>query len=149
MRPALRGLHMVCTTALLVLLVSCTSIARETGDRVVANIPFRIISGTVLYPNNLYFPARVRLEITLSSRNTASRQESVLVTQSIRNPQRFPVNFILRYDEKDILSSDEHYVSIMLYRESESEPYLSSTPVPLPALSGDENIVVELKPPTQ
>lgn len=132
--------------AILLLLVSCVSTPSREGVRDGAPNPYRVISGTVFYPNNLYFPARVRLEIALVSRDTSTRQQQVLVSQSIRNPQRFPVNFIIRYDRDDIIGSREHLVTVELYRELESEPYLIANELPLPALTGEESIIIELRP---
>ena len=64
----------------------------------------------------------------------------------IRNPQRFPVNFILRYDRNDIISTNEHLLIVELYREEEDRPYLTSDPVPMPVLSAKESAVIELRP---
>jgi uncharacterized protein YoaH (UPF0181 family) len=100
-----------------------------------------------MYPNNLYFPARVRMEIKLIARNLSTGQEVPIVSQSIRNPQRFPVNFILRYDAQDIVRSNEYAITVELYREIETSPYLISPALVLPTLQGDESIVVELQLP--
>jgi len=131
---------------LLCLLVSCVSAPGRQQGAAVSSVPFEIMSGTVLYPNNLYFPSRVRLEIILTSRNGFTGEERLLVSQSIRNPQRFPVNFILRYDRNDIISTNEHLLIVELYREEEDRPYLTSDPVPMPVLSAKESAVIELRP---
>jgi uncharacterized lipoprotein YbaY len=133
--------------ALLVIMLTLSCVSPSSPGRlaVLEPIPYRIISGTVFYPNNLYFPARVRLEITLVARDPVTRQSRTLVSQSIRNPQRFPVNFIVRYDRDDIIGSHEHLITVELFRELEDIPYLSASPVLLPNLSGEESIVVELR----
>ncbi|WP_422481744.1 YbaY family lipoprotein [Pleomorphochaeta sp. DL1XJH-081] len=118
------------------------SIAQPEPER----IPYRIIAGTVLYPNNLYFPSRVHMEITLVATNLSNNQSVPIVKQSIRNPQRFPVNFILRYDPRDISPAYEYSVDVALFRETEETPYLKNFPFPLPELTGDDNLVVELQP---
>lgn len=107
-------------------------------------IPYRVISGTILYPNNLYFPSRVHLEITLMAEHVSTGQSFVVVNQIIRNPQRFPVNFILRYDPRDISRMYEYYLVVELFREQEERPFLKNQPFPLPPLTGDDNIVLEL-----
>jgi uncharacterized lipoprotein YbaY len=106
---------------------------------------YQVISGTVLYPNNLYFPARVRLEISLSEYDDNDSSFKVIVSQSIRNPQRFPVNFILRYDRDDISRSKEYYLSVELFRENEQNPYLQTKLAHLGPLSGSEAVVLELE----
>lgn len=139
----MRPLLIVLSTLLLVL--SCTT-SPPQGDSFAGTVaPFSVISGTIFYPNNLYFPSRVRLEIALIARDTSTRTERVLVTQSIRNPQRFPVNFIIRYEAKDIQRNNEHLISVELYRETESTPYLRALPVLLPDLSGNESVIIELR----
>lgn len=110
------------------------------------NLPYYgIISGTVMYPNNLYFPARVRLEIALTSIDSLTTGERTIVSQSIRNPQRFPVNFILRYDTLDIRSSNQYFITIELYQEGEDKAYLSTEKISLDRLSGDDSLIAELK----
>jgi hypothetical protein len=87
------------------------------------------------------------MEISLTAKNLINNEQFQLVSQSIRNPQRFPVNFILRYDPKDIIPSFEYAILVKLYRELEELPYLESPAIVLPTLIGDENILIELHPP--
>jgi len=137
----------LCVTIILLLMFAgCTTTVDQVATPDFERIPYRIIGGTVLYPNNLYFPSRVRMEITLLGTNLASRQSVPIVRQSIRNPQLFPVNFILRYDPRDISPAYEYSVKVELYRENEDTPYLRNLPLPLPELTGDDNLVIELNP---
>lgn len=128
-----------------ILLVGCATTTLPSVQPATERIPYRIISGTVLYPNNLYFPSRVHMEISLVATNLSTQEHVVIVRQSIRNPQRFPVNFILRYDPRDISFAYEYSVSVKLFRDTEEQPYLENLPLPLPELTGDDNIVVELQ----
>lgn len=130
----------------LILFSACVGTQSPTVQPVTERIPYRIIAGTVLYPNNLYFPSRVHMEITLVATNFSNNQSIPIVKQSIRNPQRFPVNFILRYDPRDISPAYEYSVDVELFREMEDSPYLKSLPFPLPELTGDDNLIVELQP---
>ena len=131
---------------LLLLLVGCTTSTDVVVQPSVERVPYRIISGTVFYPNNLYFPSRVQMEITLIATNLSTKESAPIVKQSIRNPQRFPVNFILRYDPRDISVANEYSISVELFREAEEKPYLKAYPLPLPELTGDDNIILELQP---
>jgi uncharacterized lipoprotein YbaY len=130
---------------ILLLIIFLTVSCATTADYTVSEPVYNIISGTVLYPNNLYFPARVRLEIALKERNDNTSAFNEVVSQSIRNPQRFPVNFILRYDKDDISRSKEYYISVELFKENEDIPYLESKLTHLPPLSGNESIIIELE----
>ncbi len=123
------------------LLVGCAS---TPSGSAVQSAPYRLISGTVMYPNIVYFPSRVRMEIDLVGRNLVTKATTNLVSQTILNPQRFPLNFILRYDPDEITRSNEYFIRVNLYREGESEPYLSSFEVLLPSLKGDDSVYIEL-----
>ncbi len=130
------------TLLILLTLTSCVSLSDKNQKSLSY---YGIISGTVMYPNNLYFPARVRLEIALTSIDSLTAEEKTIVSQSIRNPQRFPVNFILRYDSLDIRSSNQHFITIELYQEGEEKAYLSTGRISLDRLSGDDSIIAELR----
>ncbi|HCS37354.1 MAG TPA: hypothetical protein DIW48_11910 [Sphaerochaeta sp.] len=136
----------ICILSISFLMLSCATDQSCLASSNTEQVPYKVISGTVMYPNNLYFPARVRMEIKLIARNISTQQEIPIVSQSIRNPQRFPVNFILRYDAQDIIRSNEYAITVELYREIETTPYLISPSLVLPTLHGDESIVVELQP---
>jgi len=97
-----------------------------------------------MYPNIVYFPSRVRMEIDLVGRNLVTKVTTNLVSQTILSPQRFPLNFILRYDPSEIVRSNEYFIRVNLYREGESDPYLSSFEVLLPSLKGDDSVYIEL-----
>jgi hypothetical protein len=98
-----------------------------------------------MYPNIVYFPSRLRLEINLMGRNQITGETSSLVSQTILNPLRFPLNFILRYDPNEIVRSVDYFLTVNLYREGESSPYLSSYEVSLPSLKGDDSVYIELQ----
>ena len=123
----------------------CTTLLEEPPPvQSTQRIPYRVISGSILYPNNLYFPSRVHLEITLMAEHVSTGNTFAVVTQIIRNPQRFPVNFILRYDPRDISRVYEYYLVVELFREEDDRPFLKNLPFPLPPLTGDDNVVLEL-----
>lgn len=75
------------------------------------------------------------MEILLIAQNRFSNEKRVLVTQTIRNPQRFPVNFILRFAAEDILSIDTHSIVVRVFQEGVAAHYLQSPSVSVP-LSG-------------
>jgi uncharacterized lipoprotein YbaY len=124
------------------MLVGCTTLTPQNSP---PSAPYRLISGTVMYPNIVYFPSRLRLEISLMGRNQITGETSSLVSQTILNPLRFPLNFILRYDPNEIVRSVDYFLTVNLYREGESSPYLSSYEVSLPSLKGDDSVYIELQ----
>jgi uncharacterized lipoprotein YbaY len=130
---------------LLLVNLGCTSTQIVEQEVAAERIPYQIISGTIFYPNNLYFPSRVRLEISLVAEHVSGVNSHVMVEQIITNPQRFPVNFILRYDPREISRMYEYSIVVELYREDETLPYLQNLPFSLPTLTGDDNIIVELR----
>ncbi|MGI6432506.1 MAG: YbaY family lipoprotein [Sphaerochaetaceae bacterium] len=115
-----------------------------TKNRIAVAPPFTIISGKVTYPNNLYFPSRVRLEITLWEMDPHTRQLQMVVQQTIANPQRFPLNFTLRYEARQISLSKDYYINAVLYRQMEEEPYLKSPLVGLFLGGGQPAPVLDL-----
>ncbi|MGI6466585.1 MAG: YbaY family lipoprotein [Sphaerochaetaceae bacterium] len=119
---------------ILVLITSCISLVEPTQSD---ETPFEVVLGTVNYPNNLYFPSRIRLEISLID----SDDDILLVNQSIRNPQKFPVNFTLRYDKSEIKRNHSYYIYIELFNENENEPTLTTERVAL----SDQHLIFNLK----
>ncbi len=87
-------------------------------------VSYNLFTGIVRYPGNLYFPSRVRLEITLHEHNRYDGESYFVVSQVINNPQRFPVNYTLRYLSEEVNSSNLFSISYALYKEGESKPYL-------------------------
>jgi uncharacterized lipoprotein YbaY len=133
--------------AMAALVVSCTT-NLQSVPAVGRNEGFGIISGTILYPNDLYFPAKIRLETTLYAMAGPSGPERILVSQTIRNPQRFPVNFTLRYDRAEVVPSETHLIAVRLYREGSDTPFLINGKryqVRLPA--GADGLKIELAAP--
>lgn len=123
---------------------SCASPSQTTSSSAQTN-SFQVITGTIHYPNTIYFPSKIRIEITLSSLDNATMTEKTLAVQNIRNPQKFPVNFTLRYDEREIVSSETHHIYVEIFQENTDTPYLTSIrkyPVNLfgPASSGSIQI---------
>lgn len=109
---------------ILLVLAGCSFTAEEiTPSRVV---PYSIHDGTVSYPDNLYFPSRVTLTISMYGQRISDGTDTLIVSQQITNPQRFPVNYTLRYlsDETDTFSSLR--IEYALTRESEQTPYMES-----------------------
>jgi len=131
--PLIFNMHLLKKVALVLIIVillvllgvSCQSSKSVVSTESKANV-FEILTGTIGYPNNLYFPTRIRVEIKLSAQNRFTLENRVLVNQTIRNPQRFPVNFILRYAAEDILSSDSHSIGVQVFQEGSDIPYLQS-----------------------
>ncbi len=115
---------------LLVGIIACSSL-QPTSQGIQTRNTFEIISGTIHYPNDLYFPSRIRMEISLAAENRFTQEQRQLVIQTIRNPQRFPVNFILRYAQDEILAQDMHSILVRVYQEDSTTPYLQSTKTPI------------------
>lgn|GEM_PF-734457 len=126
-------LAIVLNIAILMLVLSASACQSSVRPNAIESTrtAFEILTGSIGYPNDLYFPAKIRVEILLSAQNRFSTENRVLVTQTIRNPQRFPVNFIIRYAAEDILSSDIHSISVKVYQEGSNTHYLQSQPQPL------------------
>jgi hypothetical protein len=117
-------------SVLFVSIISCTTLPPALQDSQARTV-FEIISGTIKYPNDLYFPSRIRIEISLTAENRFTQEQRQLVVQTIRNPQRFPVNFILRYAQAEVLAQDMHSISVRVYQEDSTTPYLQSARTPI------------------
>ena len=120
--------HAAVLSVLLASILGCSSLPPLPQG----NLPrstFEIIPGTIHYPNDLYFPSRIRVEISLSAQNRFTLEQRTLVVQTIRNPQRFPVNFILRYAQNEILVQDTHSIIVRVYQEDSTTPYLQSAKI--------------------
>lgn len=102
-------------------MASCTT--SSSTDKTLP-VSYKIFTGIVRYPGNLYFPSRVRLEITLHEHNMFDGSVSFVVSQTINNPQRFPINYTLRYLSEEINPSNLFSLSFALYREGDADPYL-------------------------
>jgi uncharacterized lipoprotein YbaY len=103
----------------------CASLQTNESQSV-PQTQYQMISGTIIYPNDLYFPTKIRIEIVLTAINASTGKQTPLVVQTIRNPQKFPVNFTLRYDAKEIVGNHQYVVSVNLYQEGSDRPYLKS-----------------------
>ncbi len=93
----------------------------ETRD-----LPYAIHDGIVTYPDNLYFPSRVTLTISMYGYTEARSDSTLIVSQQIRNPQRFPVNYTLRYLEEETSLFKYLYIEYLLTREGETQPYMQA-----------------------
>lgn len=87
---------------------------------------YEIFTGVVRYPGDLYFPSRVRLVITLNQINPVDNSSTFIVSQTINNPQRFPVNYTLRYLSEEINPSYLFTLTYNLFKEGEEKPYLTA-----------------------
>jgi len=145
MRTPLAIFYIFATLLIPLLFWSCVTIDEIDLTPPAQKIPYRVLTGSIFYPNNLYFPSRIRLEITLTAEHVSTGRIVPVVSQTIRNPQRFPVNFILRYDPSDISRIYEYSIVVELFRENEETPFLRNLPFPLPELTGDDNIILELQ----
>ncbi len=120
--------HAAVLSVFLAGIIGCSSLPPITqGDQ--PRSTYEIIPGTIHYPNDLYFPSRIRVEISLSAENRFTQEQRTLVVQTIRNPQRFPVNFILRYAQNEILVQDTHSIFVRVYQEDSNNPYLQSAKI--------------------
>ena len=109
---------------LLFILTGC-SVTSETPTPA-QTIPYSIHVGTISYPDDLYFPSRVTLTIELYGVSNNRGNDTLIVSQQIQNPQRFPVNYTLRYLSEETSVFQELYITYTLKRENETEPYMSS-----------------------
>ncbi len=119
---------MLSPIAFIILLLSITGCS-VTSEAVVPDtpVPYSIHDGIVSYPDNLYFPSRVTLTINMYGVSGTDQENTLIVSQQIKNPQRFPVNYTLRYlsDETDNFSS--LLLEYKLTREGENTPFLTSS----------------------
>jgi len=129
----------------LLLLISLFLFNACETTKVSTPLPYKIITGTVMYPNIVYFPSRLRLEINLMGRNPGTQQTTLFVNQNILNPQRFPLNFILRYDPAEVVRSLDYFITVDLYREGQDSPSLTSGEIHLPSLKESDSVYIELK----
>jgi len=114
------------TTVITIFLVlfGCSFTSEEISHSQV--VPYSIHDGVVSYPDNLYFPSRVTLTISMYGESANNETDTLIVSQQITNPQRFPVNYTLRYlqDETEAFSSLR--IEYSLTREGERSPYMKS-----------------------
>ena len=101
--------------------ISCQS---ATNLNVLQAPSYEIFTGIIRYPGNLYFPSRVRLVITLNQINPFDDSSIIIISQTINNPQKFPVNYTLRYLKEEIDTTQLFRLSYYLYNEGEDVPYL-------------------------
>ncbi|MBN2858888.1 MAG: YbaY family lipoprotein [Sphaerochaetaceae bacterium] len=89
-------------------------------------VPYSIHDGVVSYPDNLYFPSRVTLTISMYGETANNGTDILIVSQQITNPQRFPVNYTLRYLQDETESFSSLRIEYSLTREGDQTPYMRS-----------------------
>lgn len=124
--------------------MSCTT--HLLAPNTVSKPLFYTLSGTVLFPHAIYFPAHDRLEITLNAYNPSNGDKKTIAVQTIRNPKLFPLHFVLRYDPDDVSYFMNYRVFAKLYHEHEEEPYLASKELFLASLADGMDIEITLEP---
>lgn len=124
--------------------VSCGSTLGTAANQTEKSI-YEVLTGTINYPNNLYFPSKIRIEIILLELNPYSQEKEELVTQTIRNPQRFPVNFTLRYDAKDINVINSYQIAVKVFQNDSNTHYLQNAKdYPVLGKPGTQPLIINL-----
>lgn len=99
----------------------------EAQQRSVA-LDYGVITGSIAYPGSYsYTDGSLVIDISLTQHDFITGATQEISHQRIRNPQRFPVNFTIRYDAKDILPYMRYAVSAQVRRSGETIPYLQSS----------------------
>ncbi|AEC01934.1 YbaY family lipoprotein [Parasphaerochaeta coccoides] len=90
---------------------------------------YGIVTGSVIWPGAYpYTQGNVIVDISLSFIPSDGQPSQEIAHQQIRSPQRFPVNFTLRYDRTDIRPSSGRYsITASVSRTTSEEPFLSSS----------------------
>lgn len=97
-----------------------------------------IITGSVDYTDGFYIPSGQDMaDITLTGISLRTYEESILSNQRIRNVQRFPLQFTLRFDENE-LSPGFQYIVRVVFTDAKGIVHSGETTVDL--LSGTRSI---------
>ena len=124
-------------------LLACTSTRMQPASE--PPLAYKSFTGFIQYPNNLYFPSRIKVEIAFQAIGRFSGETRTLTLQTIRNPQKFPLGFISRYAPDDIHVGDAHVLNVRVFQENSSEPYLLAKNIPIDLVStANTSIVVML-----
>ena len=79
-----------------------------------------ILTGSIGYGAGIYFPSSSDiLDVSLLKTNSTTGTVSEISHQRIRNIQRFPVQFAVRYDGDDVLEGDSCMVFVTLSTSGE------------------------------
>lgn len=79
-----------------------------------------ILTGSVSYGAGFYFPSSSDiLDVSLLKTNSTTGTVSEISHQRIRNIQRFPVQFTVRYDGDDVQEGDSCMVFVTLSTNGE------------------------------
>ncbi len=135
-----RGVLVALLLLCLAFLTSCSSNADLDALAKAINSDVGLITGTISYPGTyLITEGTVVIDISLSQYDTATGQTIEISHQRIRNPQRFPVNYTIRFDKADILPYMRYSISAQVRRSGDANPYLVSSE-DIPVLSNNNTI---------
>lgn len=110
----------VAILCLVLLLCSCVSTAGSSrfslgSKSLETSSQSRLITGSVSYGAGFYFPASTDiLDISLLRTDGTTGVVSEISHQRIRNIQRFPLQFTVRYDEVDVHEGDSFMLMVSL-----------------------------------
>ncbi len=91
-------------------------------------LDYGVITGSIAYPGNYsYTDGGLVIDISLTQHDFVAGTTQEISHQRIRNPQRFPVNYTIRYDTKDILPYLRYSISVQVRRSGETIPYLQAS----------------------
>lgn len=109
------------------LLTSCSSSPEQEEQRRSLALDYGVITGSIAYPGNYsYTDGSLVIDISLTQYDFVTGNTQEISHQRIRNPQRFPVNYTIRYDSKDILPYMRYSISVQVRRSGETVPYLEA-----------------------
>lgn len=113
----------VCFLFLFISCATTASVPRETVQN-----DYGIVTGSVIWPGTYpYTQGNVVVDISLRYIPGDGQPVQEIAHQRIRSPQRFPVNFTLRYDRADIKSNGRYSIQAAVSRTTTEEPFLSSS----------------------
>lgn len=107
------------------LLVSCSSSPDLEKQQRTLELGYGVITGSIAYPGSYsYTDGSVVIDISLEQHDILTGSVEEISHQRIRNPQRFPVNYTIRYDKADILPYMRYSVSAQVRRTGDTVPFL-------------------------
>ncbi len=108
----------------LFLFISCSSTTSLLHEPTSA-FESSIVTGSIIWPGTYpYTQGSVVVDIALESINPMTGEVLEIAHQRIRSPQRFPVNFTLRYDRADILPAFRYRITAAVSRTADAPPFL-------------------------
>jgi uncharacterized lipoprotein YbaY len=136
-------LPLLCCMA--ILLSSCSSVQENATHAADAAYDYGVITGSITYPGTYSFSdAAMVVDIALIQHDFVTGATREISHQRIRNPQRFPVNFTIRYSLKDILPYLKYSIEAEVSKAGDTIPYLKSVE-PVWVLTGGNGNRADLK----